>query len=94
MYSGLVAGTKIEAKDTALNRSCGVTPGARGWIRCVANGRGSIYIERGVPGAGSIEGVCLPEVIAHNFLVFENHTNAGYKRSYHYTKRYPQDFIG
>lgn len=94
MSSIFKAGTRLEARGTLTNRSCGVQEGARGNITFVDQRGVSIYIERGQPGGGWIEAICQPGTIGLNFDVHEYDLNAAYVSHAHHAARYPEDFLG
>jgi hypothetical protein len=72
MIPQIQPGVKIEAKDTATNRNCGVASGARGMVAFIESATVSIYLERGVPGDGWIEAARSPESLAMNFRIYDS----------------------
>lgn len=94
MNNDIKAGIAIKAKDTVLNRSCGIdADSARGFI-CKADAAGiSIYLDKSV-GSGWIEGIMTPECFAMNFEVDGRLLSVAgaYIRSSHYKKTFPNDF--
>ncbi|WP_337040313.1 hypothetical protein [Emticicia sp. 17c] len=95
MYSGIKEGASIKAKETMVNRNCGIdSENARGYI-CKADSSGvSIYLEKG-KGRGTIEAIMTPEHFAMNFQVDGLMLTPAtfYIRSTHYTKSLPKDFL-
>lgn len=95
MYSGIKEGASIKAKDTQMNRSCGIDYyNARGFV-CKADAAGvSIYMDKGL-GKGWIEARMSSEHFALNFdidgLMLVPAT--AYIRNTHYSKRLPEDYV-
>jgi hypothetical protein len=92
MNPALKPGIRISARETDVNRACGVRPGAMGRIVFTDSSRVSIYLERGMPGAGWIEATCEPETLALNFDVYEHDVAPGYVGRGHFQKQYPDDW--
>jgi hypothetical protein len=81
---------------TVTLTNCGVdAQRGRGWITFIGDGKVSFYLERGTPGAPWIEGVCTLELFGMNFTQdpYDLVANAGYIRSKHYTKQFPNEFF-
>ncbi len=92
--TGIKAGIAIKAKDTAINRGCGIDPNsARGYICKVDSSGISIYLDKST-GGGWIEGMMTLECFAMNFEMDGRLLSvaAAYIRGSHYKKSFPNDF--
>lgn len=91
--SDLQAGSKYKARDTAVNKTCGLKQGSTCWVTFVEPDQVSFYAERSPPrGSGWIEARARKDVFAVNFAP-DTHAslNYAYARVRPSLKRYPED---
>ena len=100
-------GEKVYAKNTEMNRSCGIRAGDRGFIAHIAAPHVSFYLERR-DGYGYMEATCPLEIFAGNFASdwrlaglkvddladcgYGNATDLAYATSRLYPKQFPDNF--